>query len=51
MRQVTTEKLHWTTSDIKLFLQAKNKRYEIINGELFLTRSPHWNHQLTIQYS
>ncbi|ELS00824.1 hypothetical protein Xen7305DRAFT_00005250 [Xenococcus sp. PCC 7305] len=48
MNQVTTEKVRWTTSDIELLSQDEGKRYEIIDGELFVTRSPHWNHQRTI---
>ena len=45
MSQVTTEKLRWTTSDIELLSQDEGKRYEIIDGELFVTRSPHIKHQ------
>ena len=44
----TTEQIRWTTSDIELLSQDEGKRYEIIDGELFVTRSPHWNHQRTI---
>ncbi len=46
--QTTTDKVIWTTSDIELLSQDEGKRYEIINGELFVIRSPHWNHQRTI---
>ena len=46
--KTTTNKVIWTTSDIELLSQDEGKRYEIINGELFVTRSPHWNHQRTI---
>lgn len=42
------DKVRWTTSDIELLSQDEGKRYEIIDGELFVTRSPHWNHQRTI---
>lgn len=44
----TTQKIRWTTSDIELLSQDEGKRYELIDGELFVTRSPHWNHQRTI---
>lgn len=34
----------WTIDDLDGFPEDGN-RYEIIDGELFVTRSPHWNHQ------
>jgi Uma2 family endonuclease len=40
----TTERLRWTTADLEL-LPDNGNRYEIIDGELFVTRAPHWNHQ------
>ena len=43
-----TDQVIWTTSDLELLSQGEGKRYEIIDGELFVTRSPHWNHQRTI---
>ena len=46
--QTTDRQIRWTTSDIELLSQDEGKRYEIIDGELFVTRSPHWNHQRTI---
>lgn len=36
--------VRWTTSDLELLLESSN-RYEIIDGELFVTRAPHWSHQ------
>ena len=33
-----------TTADLDLF-PDDGKRYEIIDGELFVTRAPHWRHQ------
>ena len=36
--------LHWRTDDLK-YLPDNGNRYEIINGELFVTRAPHWRHQ------
>ncbi|WP_055075644.1 Uma2 family endonuclease [Pseudanabaena sp. 'Roaring Creek'] len=40
------EKLLWTSADLEL-LPENGNRYEIINGELFVTRAPHWKHQTT----
>lgn len=48
---VTTEaniaKVRWTASDLELF-PDDNTRYEIIDGELLVTRAPHWHHQTAI---
>ncbi|PSF39369.1 hypothetical protein C7H19_00860 [Aphanothece hegewaldii CCALA 016] len=38
--------MRWTTADLEL-LPDDGSRYEIINGELFVTRSPHVLHQTT----
>ncbi len=46
MSQTTDERIHWTTSDIEL-LPETSDRYEIIDGELFVTRAPPWKHQKT----
>lgn len=40
-------KVRWTASDLELF-PDDNTRYEIIDGELLVTRAPHWNHQTAI---
>lgn len=37
----------WTTSDIEL-LPENGTRYEIIDGELFMSKQPHWYHQRAI---
>lgn len=34
----------FTIQDLELF-PDDGKRYEVIDGELLVTRSPHWNHQ------
>jgi Uma2 family endonuclease len=47
MTPSTITKLKWTTSDLEL-LPENSTRYEIIDGELEMTRSPHWKHQDTI---
>lgn len=46
MSQPISERVRWTTADLELFPDNGN-RYEIIDGELFVTRAPHWNHQKT----
>ena len=37
----------WTSADLELLPDSLN-RYEIIDGELYMTRPPHWRHQKTI---
>ncbi|MBD6618053.1 Uma2 family endonuclease [Komarekiella sp. 'clone 1'] len=44
MSQTTYEGVRWITADLEL-LPDNGNRYEIIDGELFVTRAPHWNHQ------
>ena len=46
MSQPLTERLRWTTSDLEL-LPDNGNRYEIIDAELFVTKAPHWKHQVT----
>ncbi len=36
--------LRWTSKDLDAFPEDE-KRYEIIDGELYVSRQPHWNHQ------
>ncbi|NER00071.1 MAG: hypothetical protein F6K30_25800 [Cyanothece sp. SIO2G6] len=38
------QRVRWTTSDLEGF-PDNGDRYEIIDGELFVTRLPHWDHQ------
>jgi Uma2 family endonuclease len=40
----TTAKTTWTVKDLA-GLPDDGSRYEIIEGELFVTRAPHWEHQ------
>jgi len=40
----TATNIHWTTADLKLFPDDGN-RYEIIDGELIVSKAPHWKHQ------
>ena len=39
-------RVRWTTADLALF-PDNSKRYEIIGGELLVTRAPRWSHQQT----
>jgi Uma2 family endonuclease len=48
MSQIVSDQVRWTTSDLELLATDEWKRYEIIDGELFVTRAPHWRHQRTI---
>ena len=38
------EKIQWTTADLDLFPDT-DICYEIIDGDLFVTKAPHWRHQ------
>lgn len=38
------ERVRWTTADLGLFPE-NGSRYEIIDGELFVTKAPNWKHQ------
>jgi Uma2 family endonuclease len=40
-----TQSLRWTSADLEL-LPDDGKRYEIIDGELYVSRQPHYYHQL-----
>jgi len=39
-----TADIRWTVADLEL-LPDDGRHYEIIAGELFVTRAPHWKHQ------
>jgi Uma2 family endonuclease len=43
---MNTTALRWTSADLET-LPEDGKRYEIIEGELYVSRSPHYEHQLT----
>jgi Uma2 family endonuclease len=45
MSRGTTNSIRWTTADLDLLEADEWKRYEIIDGELFVTRAPHLGHQ------
>ena len=40
----STKPVRWTIADLELFPED-GKHYEIIDGELIVTRAPHWKHQ------
>ena len=42
-----SDRVRWTTEDLKL-LPESSSRYEIIDGNLLMTRAPHWKHQKAI---
>jgi len=44
MSQAAPEQVRWTVADLDL-LPDNGTRYEIIDGELFMTRAPRWSHQ------
>ncbi|WP_013320239.1 Uma2 family endonuclease [Gloeothece verrucosa] len=41
----TLDSVRWTVRDLEVLPQSEGVRYEIINGELFVTRAPHRKHQ------
>jgi Uma2 family endonuclease len=45
MTQKIVDKIRWTSSDVELLVADEWKRYEIIDGELFVNRAPHIGHQ------
>ena len=45
MNPTLAESMKWTTADLEVLSNDEWKRYEIIAGELFVTRAPDWNHQ------
>lgn len=44
----TTGSVRWTIQDVEALPDNEWIRYEIIDGELFVTRSPHHKHQHVI---
>lgn len=37
--------IRWTIADLEVLAADEWKRYEIIDGELFVSRAPHIGHQ------
>ncbi len=45
MATMTPKKsMRWTSADLEL-LPDDGKRYEVIDGELYVAKQPHWHHQ------
>ncbi|MBV9705998.1 MAG: Uma2 family endonuclease [Chloroflexi bacterium] len=40
------ETIHWTSKDLEILPDNNGTHYEIINGELYVSRQPHKHHQL-----
>ncbi|MEH1793396.1 Uma2 family endonuclease [Nostoc sp.] len=47
MSQMLNTGVRWTTQDVELFAENEGTRYEIVDGELFMSRTPHFKHQQT----
>jgi Uma2 family endonuclease len=45
MSQPVVNPIRWTIADLEVLATDEWKRYEIVDGELFVTRAPHLNHQ------
>jgi len=45
MTNIITKPVKWISADLELLSEDEWKRYEIINGELFVSSAPHLNHQ------
>lgn len=45
MSQTAVNPIRWTRADLELLAADEWMRYEIIDGELFVTRAPHIGHQ------
>jgi Uma2 family endonuclease len=45
MQSTNTNLVRWTIADLAIFDGDRANRYEIIDGELFVTRAPDWQHQ------
>ncbi|HIQ04360.1 MAG TPA: Uma2 family endonuclease [Anaerolineae bacterium] len=46
METAVATPVRWTSGDLVL-LPENEKRYEIVDGELFVSKQPHWHHQAT----
>src|SRR5439155_22036442 len=44
-QETMTQSLRWTSADLELF-PDDGKRYEIIDGDLYVSKQPSWAHQL-----
>ena len=41
----TADRVRWTIRDLEVLPHSEDTRYELIDGKLFVTRSPHRKHQ------
>jgi Uma2 family endonuclease len=48
MAIAANDRKHWTAADLRAIPDDRN-RYEIVDGELFVTPSPLWSHQMLSQ--
>ncbi len=48
IKESTNNRVRWTSADLELF-PNDDTRYEIIDGELLVTRAPHYKHQSVIR--
>jgi Uma2 family endonuclease len=39
--------LRWTSADLEVLPEVEGRRYEIIDGELYMASQPHYHHQLS----
>lgn len=42
-----TQSIRYTSSDLELLPDIEGLRYEIIDGDLYVSKTPHWGHQTT----
>ncbi|MFN6515532.1 MAG: Uma2 family endonuclease [Nostoc sp. CreGUA01] len=47
MSQMLNTGVRWTTQDVELLPENEGTRYEIVDGELFVSRASHFKHQQT----
>jgi Uma2 family endonuclease len=47
MATTTAASVRWTIADLDHLPDANGTRYEIIAGELYMSKQPHWHHQRT----
>ncbi|MBC1224726.1 Uma2 family endonuclease [Nostoc sp. UCD121] len=47
MSQMLNTGVRWTTQDVELLPENEGMRYEIVDGELFVSRASHFKHQQT----
>ncbi|MFN8457436.1 MAG: Uma2 family endonuclease [Anaerolineae bacterium] len=45
MTVTTATPVRWTIADLEYLPDSEGARYEIIAGELFMSKQPHWHHQ------